>query len=82
VESVPADGKEYQNTEEAFSCRGWTKDVLYALEDSGLVRLATSVEDIDIDAKDAAKTRMKWLKDRFRDESSRSASSILLSFWV
>ena len=65
VETVPADGQTSRCTGRRFTCRIWAMDALYALEDSGLVRLPKSVAAIEDDATDAANEREDYLEGRF-----------------
>ncbi|KAI1261921.1 hypothetical protein F5Y18DRAFT_430691 [Xylariaceae sp. FL1019] len=59
VRSVPAIGGVSKRTGENFRCRGWVKDVLVALEESGKISLPS---DIDTLEKDAAAQGAKYLQ--------------------
>jgi len=52
--AVPSQGQPSAITEEAFTCRVWTKDALHALHTAKIIKLLKSIADIEKEAITAA----------------------------
>ena len=46
IRTIPADGKPFLRTGEAFHCRTWVKDALCALKDGEIIELPTDIGEL------------------------------------